>query len=73
MFSGRFFREIFLGFQEIFGGVSQAVSMEKIWEEEGMRGWKGGGEDVGEGEEKLKSAYGKNEFCDYIGYSQAKV
>ena len=30
-----------------------------------------GGEDVVEwekGEEKLKSAYGKNEFCDYIGY-----
>ena len=42
VFSGRFFREIFLEIQEPFGEVSQAVSMEKIWEEERERGWKGG-------------------------------
>lgn len=36
------FREIFLRFLEAFGEVSQAVSIEKIWEEEGGKG----GEDV---------------------------
>lgn len=38
MASGRFFREIFLRFLEAFGEVSQAVSIEKIWEEEGGKG-----------------------------------
>ena len=32
-----------------------------------------GGEDVGEGEEKLKSAYGKNEFCDHIVFFENPV
>lgn len=62
--SGRFFREIFLEFQETFGEDSQLFPMENIWEEEGKEGGNGG-EEVGEGEEKLKSAYRKNEFCDH--------
>ena len=45
MFSGRFFREIFLGLQKPFGEVSQSGFVEKIWEEEGKEGGKGG-EDV---------------------------
>lgn len=72
MFSRRFFGEIFLEFQEPFGEVSQAVFMEKIWEEERERGWEGG-EDVGAGEEKLKSAIRKNKFCDHIVFLQKPV
>lgn len=40
--AGSLFREIFLGFQEPFGEVSQTASIEKIWEDEGKREWKGG-------------------------------
>lgn len=32
-----------------------------------------GGEEVGEGEEKLKSACGKNEFCDHIVFFENHV
>lgn len=53
MFFERFFRENFLGVQEAFGEVSQSFSVEKIWEEEGKRGWKGG-EDVGGGGGKIE-------------------
>ncbi len=57
MLSGRIFREIFLEFR---GGFLHPFSMEKFGKRRGRRGWK-----WGRGEEKIKSAYGKNEFCDH--------
>lgn len=42
-------------------------SWEDIWEEEREKRVEMGEEgERGEGEEKIKSAYGKNEFCDHI-------
>ena len=66
--AGSLFGEVFQGDSSGISGAFQrgfpSCFYGKIWEQEGKRGWKGG-EDVGEGEEKLKSEYGKNKFCDH--------
>ena len=57
--AGSLFGEVFQGDSSGISGAFQrgfpSCFYGKIWEQEGKRGWKGG-EDVGEGEEKISSA-----------------
>lgn len=72
MCSEMFFWENFLELQESFGEGSQPFSMRKNWEEKrvemGERRRERGG-----GEKKIKSADGKNEFCDHIVFFENHV
>ncbi len=56
------------GFLEAFGEVSQPNSMEKIWEEEGGRGWKWGRgcDRMGEEGEQKMFLQGQIFYIDYF-------
>ncbi len=63
--TGSVFGEVFQGdFSEVSGAFRRGFPS-CFYRKNLGRGGEKGGEDVGEGEEKLKSAYRKNEFCDH--------